>query len=219
MKRVDQSAHFFSRLPRIRLYRGDLSHLIDILTHAELQVTIDDSEFIYDNLDKLRSEKGPEISFLRITGVARGGSGFPRITLTLHSRDDASLSLHGHGAPLEACWFRVRDFFASRRRWHQRVLNPWIAWGSFVLAGPIGLAMSALALLPAPIAYALLYGFAMIYWLAAIFWSRSYPVIVLDRSHEHQSFWRRNGDKIILLILGAAIGAAVTFLTQWLADR
>jgi hypothetical protein len=47
-------------------------------------------------------------------------------------------------------------------------------------------------------------------------------VVLLDRGHEVQSFWRRNGDKILLLLIGAgiaAIGAGIGTMLTWLFKK
>lgn len=48
----------------------------------------------------------------------------------------------------------------------------------------------------------------MVFWPAAYAYSRTLTTLRLTRRHEG-GFWRRNADKIILLVIGAAVGAVI----------
>jgi len=218
MKRVDESEHLSIHLSRVRLYRGDVENLIDIITSAGLNLTIGDSAFTYDTLDELKAEKGSEISQLQIKGTDPEGSGVKGISLTLSNRKDAYLSLYGRRPQLEACWYRLRDFLAARHRWHQKLMNPWIAWCFVALAGFFGGILKLTTSLRIESAYLLSFGIAISYWICTLCWARKYPVILLNRQHEHESFWKRNGDKVILLVVGAVIGTVSTLLVKALTS-
>ena len=218
MKRVDESEHLSVHLPRVRLYRGDVENIIDILKKAGLKITIGDAEFVYDSLDELKAEKGPAVGYLQLKGIEEG-SGVKGITLTLSNRENASLWLYGRHTSFEVCWHRLRDFLVSRRRWYYKVLNPWTAWILVLLAGLFGVTLKKLFPSLGDAAYIITYVSTLSYWLISLYWSRKYPVILLHRQHEHESFWRRNGDKIVLVIVSAVVGSAVTLAVKWLIGR
>lgn len=214
MKRVDESEYLALHLPPVRLYRGDVENLIDILTNSGLNVVISDSEFTYDDLDELRAHRGTEIKELKIDGADPESNGTRRVSVKLSNHKDAYLSLYGRRPPLESCWHRLRDFLTARRRWHQKILNPWFAWVLVIFAGLAGELLEQAFPSRADSAHALAYGIAIAFWASCLYFARAYPVVLLDRQHEHESFWRRNRDKITLTFIGAVIGSIVTLAVR-----
>lgn len=218
MKRIDESDYLFVHLPRVRLYRHDVESIFDIIKNANLSLTIGDSAFTYDSLDELKTEKGSKITQLEIKGSQTGDYAVGGITLKLSNRKEAYLSMHGRTPVLETCWYRLRDLMAARRRWYQNLLNPWTAWLFVIAAGILGAILNATTSLRLDVANLISYGFAFTFWLCTFYWTRNYSVVLLDRHHEHETFWKRNGDKVILLVAGALIGAVATSVLKAFAS-
>jgi hypothetical protein len=219
MKRVDESDFLSAHIPRVRLYRSDVESLIDIIKNAGLVPIISDTSFTYDSLDELKAEKGSDIVELEIKGADPEGSGVRGITLRLSNRNDAYLSLYGRRPILETCWHRLREFLKSKRRWHQTLTNPWVAWVFVLLTCfPAEILRISNALHPVS-SYVFAYGLSLSYFAFTLWWDKKYPVVLLDRQHEYESYWKRNGDKIILLIAGATIATLANIFASFFSKE
>jgi hypothetical protein len=210
MKRVNESENLSINLTRVRLYRGDLDYLLDALRDAGLTTAISDSEFIYDDLDDLKKQRGSKIKNLKIEGTHDEGYRRERITLQFSNCEDIRLYMYGRRSALEVGYFRVRDYLLKKKRWHQIATNPWLAYIFFCFI-PLGvLVLKNTTSLPLANSIFIAITFTCSWWLFCYVWTRTYPIILLDRTHEHESFWKRNGDKIILLVIGALVGGLLT---------
>jgi hypothetical protein len=220
MEPIEHTGGFGDLLPRIRLFRDDLERIVDIMKDAGLEITITDSTHKYSDFDDVKGNRGSRIRQLKVQGAPSEDllnkqpalKSWDSLSVEFRSDDKTWLWVSQPGPPLEVYWHRVRDLILGCRRWHEKALNPWVGW--FTLSALCAFLSVGLAI-PHPFrqAFAItvgsLLGISLVYCLLSLYWRLTYPVLILDRGHEWQSFWRRNGDKIILAFLSGVIGGVI----------
>lgn len=175
-----------------------------------LPVSIRDSSYEYSSLDELAEKRGAHPTAFSLHGSRK--ETFDRITVGWHDR---RWSLSADGKELGALPTRVRDLIQDRRAPLSRVLRPlvwfFVSLGATTVAGAVSPTISETApwLAALPIA-------TLALWVVSLIYRRVYLGVTLLRRHQG-SFWRRNSDKIGLLLLGAVIGALVTQVANLLA--
>lgn len=219
MKRKEDHNSKHAHLRPVRLYREQLEEIIDVLQTAKLDVTISDREFTFSDLDDLKDNRGSPLTDLTITGNAPDTLSWNQLSVEFSKGAKTTVFLSsGTEDSLNACWYKVRDILTDRYRWHQRVLNKWIAWFVFCLCAGMSGTTTIVPEHVQQLYVAILIG-AFLYLLTAFYWNHTYPVILLDRQHEVSSFWTRNGDKIIIMVIGAVLGSVITLGVKNLFER
>jgi len=192
------------------LYREDLEQLIRIFnpTRAGDIITISDHDNQYDSLDDLAQFKGPHIRGLTIR------SRKPHIGLILNkSRNILTLFTADATDEADMAYYEAHDLLHSKMRplfrWTRGimpllvvffVLVAGLAYKRFINSGWALVALSCL-LLPFVI-------------FNELITKQTACFISLKRRHEEENFWQRNKDDFIKMLIGAAIGSIITFLTR-----
>lgn len=195
----------------VRVSRDDLDFLIELFRRDVGSITLSDEHFEFDSLDEFITQRGLRPKNLKIEAEANEGR-YRRIVAKF---EGAHVWLHGSsGSPFH----EAKDFLMSRCPWTYRALAPWpwllVASISFVPT-MVEKAKKTQGSVPEWPAYLLLGALAM----AAIgFAYRRFdfgPRLV----HNHEGgFWKRNAEKIGLVLIGAVISAVVAWLSRFLGQ-
>ena len=214
MKPIKKRFHRRAELGMMRLYLRDINHVIETLKGAGLDVTISDIHAEYDSMDELKAENGMEIYRLNITGK-RPEFPYGEICLELSNKTDSYLEIDGDGHPLSSCWHNLRDHLTSiKQPWHIKVFAPAQLFPRFFTLCAISIFLRIFN----QNASTILGATALVYGLVSSCYRR-YPTVILERPHEHQSFWKRNGDKIIIGGVSMLLGSCMPALWKWIAGH
>jgi hypothetical protein len=221
--------------PSLKLLREDLDEVVSLfktddeneIGKLEEQVTITDEENVYPSFDEMRLRKGDDVEHLilmnRDLGLKLDLRRHPRVmTLSTTKATDAA----------ELVFYRVRDFLGGRRRplnflvtrllWGTAllILFVYLVWWFFAEGykqanTPIhGIGWLFLVLFLASLCFVLSRD--------SLDKSTSY-FVTLKRKHELPSFFKRKKDDLVLMLLGAMVGAALgilgTLVTQKLLSK
>jgi ABC-type bacteriocin/lantibiotic exporter with double-glycine peptidase domain len=205
------SKHFYETISGIRIFRDDIDELLQWFQNKSLVTKIHDSSSVYENIEEVINFKGNNPKQLALEGESE--SKWESVTISIE-KEKVSISSTGSEA-MYAFGFELKDYFLNRVPWHYKVFNPWI----FFILIPVSTAILQIFIddktknLRYP-------------WLWWIFVTVTLFLIIsivnryfgfgltLTRKHEY-GFWKRNKDKILLTILGALIGSALTLFFQW----
>jgi hypothetical protein len=208
------------QLPPLRLYREDLDKLLSLFREQCQQVTFGDAEHVYESLDEMEGRTPASLNSFLVQGfmphaeiVIRGSHTTPlnvqRSTLFVVERNPKS----------DLLFLAVKDFLHSRR-WVSR-----IALRIAILA--IGITSLTVCLFSKTLlgvnharsdfVYNLAVLFAFGVLVAGVLMStKQVSYITLRLRSKSQSFWERNGNSIVMMLVGAAIGIVGTLVTEWL---
>lgn len=197
------------RYGAIRLHLDDLEQVVALLRQADLTVTISDSLYEYDDLTEVADKRGPRPRTLHINGRKQDGS------------SDIALRIDGYQAELRsdralelvALSHQLETLLESHTSPVLEVLHP-VAWAAaagiayFLQASGWrirtgdGKDMSWLF----PVAF-------LVLALISIGSRKAFGGVSLKRRHEG-GFFRRNADRLWLVVIGALLGTAVTEIVQ-----
>jgi hypothetical protein len=209
-------------IPAVKLYREDLDALLSLFQSYCDTVTISDADSEYESLDELKHHVGSRVRTIELAGTK------PNITLALTSQ--ASTLRHlSEGMVLtseetdraDLLFSRTREFLLKRKRLLARV---------FTIQGIVVgcLAVVTLALFlnwhyqrqdNGILVLVMLFGIMPIVFIGAPVIHGGFRSVTLDSQLTASSFWKRNGDHILLLAIGTIIGVGGTLLSQWLAHH
>lgn len=211
MKKKEEPRVLTAPFKGVRLFRDDIEYVIQLMKEHSLEVTIGDSSYNYDSLDDLIQTRGtrPKELICSATGDRKEAVS---IELSVDQRGRASLTEYSETGQ-HLLWYQLRDFLTKSVPWRYRFASP-AFWG----IAAFSLAYMDLQLLTKPIPHAPRWLHPLVLLITLI-----WPLTLLDRQlnfglnlrRQHEGgFWRRNADKIALLIIGALIGAIATLLVQ-----
>ncbi len=208
MKKIE-SNDVFETVEGIVLFRDDLEDLIGRMRLRSLEPKISDPDTVYDSLDELHQLKGDRPKNVSIS--ARSQEPYASVTVNLE-KGKAWVTAHG-SAELRSFAFELKDAVSRRVPWYHKPMDPWI-WALitfFLLSatqGVIRYPVLAYSLITAALISLVILALSFVV-------SRVNYGVRLTRRHEG-GFFTRNRDKILLLLLGSAIGAIGTILLQFL---
>jgi hypothetical protein len=194
----------------VRLSLDDIEELVHLFSVAGLTTSIRDGSYEYESLDDVKARRGLRPRHLTIVGVIKT------------SHHDFSLSLNGPEASVDtystssfgALPLQIKDFLEERRPLLARLLHPWIwggaSWMSLSLSASTSALLTRIGLQALSVSAPL--------FVASLLFHRYALGLTLRRRHEG-GFLRRNLDQLWLLIIGALVGAAATFLLDLLKRR
>ena len=202
-KKSDSSSEYF---PTMLLYLEDIQEILSILSENCSEVKLEDQEYFYGSLDQLIQTRGTHPNILRIR------TNDPTLHLSFSKKEFIS-SIHLYGSSLfgsdhEPVYLIIRKFLLNRKHWVNSLFQPFIA--IFFLIVLVFWEMISRELnIPSQfylpyILFSSLYGVFTVLMRTGFLFS-----IRLVKKHEEQSFWSRNRDKIILVIISSIIGAII----------
>lgn len=194
----------------VLVYREDLEEIIHLFKSREMQITISDSGFEYDELDEVSKQRGNHLRELEISGKVKVGD-YGRVSVSF-SPDRAYVYASGFGAPREL-WHELLDFLRKHRSWKKRVSKPFFWYFVSMIAFNVeifGFLREAVrSKTPWWVHAALI--ILMASWPLSYGYSRTLTTVRLIR-HNEGGFWSRNREAIILLAIGAVLGGIVTYV-------
>jgi hypothetical protein len=207
------------QLPPLKLYREDLDKLLSLFREHCQNVTFGDEGHNYDTLDEMEAQSPASLSCFLIQGflphaeiVIRGSHAtrlnVQRSTLFVVERNPKS----------DLLFLSVKEFLLTRKaKLRIFVRKAAITVGSVALA----VCFFAKALLhshgTSDLGYdlAFLSSFGVLI-LGLVENTKQVSYITLRLRTKSQSFWERNGNSIVMMLIGAAVGILGTLVTEWL---
>lgn len=206
------------RFPPVALYRSDLEEIIRLATARGFKVRISDDRYEFESLDDLRENRGNRIKKLMLEATISESS-YPSVDIEIDSdgitirspKDDKFVPL----------WHEIKDAIQARLPWYARLMKPLI-W--LYLAIPFLWVLSKRQEVKEGFEltnYLLVSGAGLSIFLGLISLSylRRSRGLRLQRQHEVQGFWERYGEKIILLVIGTAVGIVGKVLSDKLTGK
>lgn len=202
--------------PSVRLYKGDLEEYISFAAANGLKSYISDSDYEYDSLDEVRTNRGSYVPSISL----RFAENSSRQSVRLRIRKNGISLSADNKQNLIAAWQQIRQALDKRIPWFARYLKTdnWFGGGFLwlilvaILAGQLPKPLQnteavTWAILGVPCFSG---GMAVVSWI----YPRLNHGVYLQREHEALTFWRRYGEKIGLLALGTALGIASKIITD-----
>jgi hypothetical protein len=207
------------QLPPLKLYREDLDKLLSLFMEQCQQVTFGDAEHVYESLDEMEGRTPASLNCFLVQGfmphaeiVIRGSHAtrlnVQRSTLFVVERNPKS----------DLLFLAVKDFLLTRKSTLRIFLRQ-----AAIIAGAVGIAACVFtkALLhshgTSELGYdlAFLTSFGLLL-LGVLVNAKQVSYITLRLRSKSQSFWERNGNSIVMMVIGAVVGTLGTLITGWL---
>ena len=133
------------------------------------------------------------------------------------TRDHVSLDSNGEGPAIEL-WFELKDLFQKRHSYRKQLSKSWSWYIVFICA----LNIELWGFMFGPLnnhdnfKFHIFVLMTILSWPISYFYSLNLPTLRLSGKGEG-SFWKRNRESIILVIIGSIFGGIVTYLVTILA--
>ena len=201
MKKIPDSTDFSKEYKGIQLYRDDIELILSVLEENKSDVKIKDNTYEYDSLDELIEKCGITPIYFEIRAKFKPDGS---VTLSF-TRKEVYLISYGWGQKEPGIVFmRIRDSLDTKFSRTYRILNPWI-WYFFMLPFIGMYPFNFHRILQMPLwLHTLSILFVVTFILSALY-RRFRHQVILRRKHEG-GFFKRNADKIWLLIAGTVFG-------------
>ena len=200
--------------PSANIYKDDLLKIIEILEEICDEVEISDDEYEYDSLEELEQEKGIRPKKISITGRS------PHVSIDLKPR---SIWLYRSSSDQKSVYAykSIEDIILKRKNLISILFNKSVGIISCIILFIFLATMPVETIktwfpdrLSRLLFLLVLIGTPMISFFNGM---GSFSFITLRKSHEDGSFFDRNKDDIVKIIIGAIAGAIVTWvLTKFL---
>lgn len=204
MKKKPSDGYYDKYLYSRRLYREDIEYIIQHIQERNYPLTISDDQFEYETLEEVLSNRGFSPENLHIEVKYEGDS----IRLFFSKR---RINIHIWGVgDLRAVGFEIIDYLETRPKIVPEMIDPskWLGVSFGLIIFSVlwdGIDKGGV---PDEIGYFFV-GTLLLSVITGLYkWT--VPGLSLQRSHEN--FWRRNKDRVFLLIIGATLGALATYL-------
>ena len=210
MKKVDNSRHFV-RLSYARLYLDDLERMVELMKEQSLEVLFKDDDFEYESIAEIVEKRGDKKSQIMIIG-RRSDAKWLDVTLDVDGR---TLGLRADGE-LELVWHRIKDFVADKTPWYSRYIEifPWSIITFTLLFQYTSFIDWETKILAVPVWFNTLVVVASLIFAFSILKTITDRGVVLVPRHAAKNFWTRNADRILMLIVGAIIGAFGKYIAK-----
>ena len=195
--------------PPIPLYLPDIQQIISIAQTRGLVVEISDDLNIYEDLVDLREYNASKATALDLS-FKESESALRDLTVKFTS--DGVVVSANRTDVLLAFWHEVVNLLEKRTPWYAKLMKPtnWL------------LAVSASAFIPLKVepdttsATIKLAAMAIFAFMAvtSFYYIRTNSGVHLKKKHEVQGLWEKYGEKVLLMLIGAAIGLG----SKWIGD-
>jgi hypothetical protein len=210
MKRIEKRNNLTKNISPIFLFLDDLEYIYELAEKYNFKVKFSDQQFSYDNLDEVRQVRGNKTDNLRIDIYEE--SRWHSVDLN-YNNGSVQINTWPTTDAQKIIWQNIVDHFSRTRNAVSKLIGLITFWPLFYL----------LCFLPAVIIsknetlkewYIVLIALYSVLWLITLSVKRIFACVYLQRRHEVNSFWKRNSDKIILIVIGAIIGGCA----KWIFD-
>lgn len=199
-----QSPYYFRTYNTNTFLLEDIEALCSLAqAHSFKPHFFDDEEHVFDSIEDIVEHKGRNINYL-LMGFLGWDQGKGELISILFKRErglvSANVSANGSSNILKALLTEIDTILNKRVRKRSILRLPYFWVGAFAGSllpfilfekGPNWFVPPAILLIPIILS---LYTYA------------TTSVLFLDRAHKKRSFFRRNADKILLLIIGTILG-------------
>jgi len=207
------------QLPPLKLYREDLDKLLSLFREHCQNVTFGDEGHNFDTLDEMESKGPASLSCFLVQGLLPHAEIVVRGSHTTRLNVQRStLFVVEQNPKADLLFLSVKDFLLTRKS-KLRIFFRKAA----IIVGSIGLAVCffAKALLHSHGASDLGYDLAFlssfgVFILGLVENMKQVSYITLRLRSKSQSFWERNGNSIIMLLIGTLIGIVGSQVTEYL---
>ncbi|MGD9639581.1 MAG: hypothetical protein AB7U85_11110 [Alphaproteobacteria bacterium] len=200
IQRGSKGSHF----PSVNLFKDDLVKIIELLSEVCEIVEISDDEYEYESLEELQQTKGLTPKKISISGRN------PNVSIDLKQRGSWLYRISSDQQSIYA-YKGIEDIFVKKRNIIGRLFNRTVGVIFFIFFAVtskeiiinwfpdlVQRIMFVVLLMGVPIiSFCNEWGF--------------FSYITLKKSHEEFNFFERNKDDIIKIIIGAVIGALITW--------
>jgi hypothetical protein len=211
MKRHDLTSRTSKRYSALPIYLEDLEYILDQFKENKMKVEISDGEFSYDNIAEVKENKGDIIGEIKIRALGEGVG--ESITFEV-DQYGTEISARSSKKEILLVWHEINNRINSKNRWYYIPLYP-PAW----VGGSIGtLIMLPFAILmehKVPMFSVTTLVICLFGLLASLHKSQSVCKVHLYKKHAANTFIKRNGDKIIMLILGSIL----TLIAEYIISK
>lgn len=193
------------------LFLEDVEELQSVAKDKLFNCVFSDDRYEYESTDEVLTRKGSLIK--ELDAEFRQKDSDESIRIHFH-RVLVSMSVDGISNELKALSMEFDSILSARKTITNTIRTPYF-WGGVLGGGLVtGVSLSALAweVHASLVTFLMLMALAFFY---SIYNWVNYPAIFLDRQHKRSTFWRRNGDRIFLLILGAGVGLIAKMLYDY----
>lgn len=209
---------FYEKIVGVKLYRDDIDQLLVKFKKDSMNIEISDDDNIYENLDEFATNRGNKVDELYLKVIQTSTAYFELWCL------NKTVVITSPDAEMRSNCFEVKDFLLRKTVWHYKILNPWIwgtlAWATMIFWGLLSETNEkelSLKNILCRVVFWLWYFFLL---LMVISWLNRRFNFQINLSRKHEAgFFNRNGDKIILLVVGSVIGAIVTLIVKLLISK
>lgn len=200
-------------LKPITLYSDDLDFIHEKILDTCSKIEYSTDRYEYDSLEELKKESSPKVDNLSISGRN------PYISIDI-SKHRIWLYTSGENSDVVNLYYFFKDYLQKKGSIYSKIFNTWI-WGiinAFFLPSGLLFLFSDYFLKKTPISSnkVLILGLSVLVigLLISLIFYRKGSVIYLSSKNDTDSFFERNRDSIILLVLGAIIGWIFTMVSK-----
>jgi len=203
MKKISNKrlSHHF---PSVVLYREDLEEIYNMIKGVSKEVSITSGDYSFDSINDLKDNSPAKIKNLSITG------NYPYISLSFGKEwHTILLYTYGENVEVEAIFYRIKNILNDRRLSIVKYFPPILEW-TWVLSFIFVFALKTdviISTFPSKCQRLSLFLFPILLSLSTQMLNNGSLYAISADSRVKSSFMERNKDQIILLIIGAAIGA------------
>lgn len=210
MKRIEKSQSLNKIITPIFLFLDDLEYISEIAEKYKYKIKFSDEEFSYDNIDEVRQARGNKTDNLRIDIYEE--SRWNSVDLN-YKKGTLKINTWATTDAQKLIWQDIVDHLQSKRAIVFKLIELITFWPLFYLLCFLpAIIISKKALLKEW--YIVLIALYIMLWLITLSVKKIFACVYLQRRHEVDSFWKRNADKIILIVIGAIIGSC----SKWIFD-
>jgi hypothetical protein len=185
------------------VFLDDLEHILALLNEKGFTPQITEGDWLFESLDDLKENRGLKPRAVKI--AADGENNAHSIFLSFGAWGHAHISYSGDDAT-RLLWSDIRGVISPDRFWRRPEAPIMLLWLAPILIWIDPHKPSALTLWLYIMTFSTLVLFSV--------YNFARPTVYLERRHAAAGFWTRNGEKIVLALVSAVIGAAVTLLVK-----
>jgi len=185
--------------------------MVELMKEQSLEVLFKDDDFEYESIAEIVEKRGDKKSQIMIIG-RRSDAKWLDVTLDVDGR---TLGLRADGE-LELVWHRIKDFVADKTPWYSRYIEifPWSIITFTLLFQYTSFIDWETKILAVPVWFNTLVVVASLIFAFSILKTITDRGVVLVPRHAAKNFWTRNADRILMLIVGAIIGAFGKYIAK-----
>jgi hypothetical protein len=205
------------RLPPVRLFLEDVERIACSFAEVSEKVELRTAEFSFESVSEFRQLDAERIHELHVQARE------PHISLDL-SPDGAFLFISQDTPESRGVYEKAREVLLSCKQPLGAVTGSVFGSATAGIVLGFGLALGIWALtkgsqLLVTIAALALFGGVALFFAGLRTRFHEYSVIVLAKRSECKSYWRRNKDAIILVVISGVVGSLVTLLINAILGR